>query len=612
MVGITEKAGGVRRGGSDTSPTWHTTATLKALNKAGQIVLAGKLANECQGTLTKSAFKTKVATRWRGPILTMLAEAETAWRARARLPVVKLVRKGSLVKRFVSFADSFFPRLRKGRLLAALADAKRKEGSNAPKPQADGLDLKGTTKTVLLKRQSLATAALAATISSPKSLFRALTALKRAGTVDAEEAALSEDPERAYLSMLTKATALVNDDDSTNSESGDDDETECGRVGCTQPAVVKYTYAKTDEYEELPLCTKCHGEGAKALLASNKRKKPGHPAWLSMMGTWVTENPISDETKCWTCNKMVQNSDIVSEMVWCLQCSLAAVKTLKTVSGGECKSWDCKWAETYLGKVKQCLQDTSKPAVGTSNPEPRSRASKRPRPETVDLKGRDVDSEGEDIDGLDFDNCTLCCIACGDDRLGRLSKTVPVLGVPVFHSKCRARMLKWWKGDKACQASVATLRMSSRSQWAHIVAKAQYVAAGSSTLEEESADAKGDLVDALLGVGNLKSAAGSGSEGLFALAKMIRGNESGAKLSPEHRREFGLDSFPWDLRDLAVENAKRRTGSFRSTQVKNREMERDEFIWWLMEGTAADAASCESGRDLMQQAEESGASRRYR
>ena len=132
-----------------------------------------------------------------------------------------------------------------------------------------------------------------------------------------------------------------------------------------------------------------------------------------MMGTWITENPISDETKCWSCDKMVQNSDIVSEMVWCLQCSDSAVKSLKTVSEGECKSWDCKWAETYLGKVKQCLQDTSKPAVGTSNSNPRSRASKRPRPETVDLNDRDVDSEGEDTDGLDFDNCTLCCVACG-------------------------------------------------------------------------------------------------------------------------------------------------------------------------------------------------------
>ena len=48
------------------------------------------------------------------------------------------------------------------------------------------------------------------------------------------------------------------------------------------------------------------------------------------------------------------------------------------------------------------------------------------------------------------------------------------------------------------------------------------------------------------------------------------------------------------------------------THVKNRQMEREHFMWWLVEGTSLDAASTEAGRELVELAKSSGASRRYR
>jgi hypothetical protein len=90
-----------------------------------------------------------------------------------------------------------------------IKEAKATEGASAKKPKADGLDLKGTTPADKKKRQTLASAALSRVINANASKFWALTALKRCGSDDALAAALSGDPERKYLAMLSQASSLA-------------------------------------------------------------------------------------------------------------------------------------------------------------------------------------------------------------------------------------------------------------------------------------------------------------------------------------------------------------------------------------------------------------------
>jgi hypothetical protein len=153
--------------------------------------------------------------------------------------------------------------------------------------------------------------------------------------------------------------------------------------------------------------------------------------------------------------------------------------------------------------------------------------------------------------------------------------------------------------------------MNSRQQWAHVVSRSKDFCKGIATLD--IADPEGDkldLADTMEGLASLTSGSAQAS-GMLAFAKMIRRNESGAKAKDRDRREFGLDRLPWDLRDGAVEHAECRGGAFRKTHVNNRQMKREHFMWWLVEGTALDAASTESGRELVSLAQGSGASRRY-
>ena len=48
MATIDEKTGGVRSGGSDNAPTWHTLETLKAIDFSAQLDLAQGLVAQCK------------------------------------------------------------------------------------------------------------------------------------------------------------------------------------------------------------------------------------------------------------------------------------------------------------------------------------------------------------------------------------------------------------------------------------------------------------------------------------------------------------------------------------------------------------------------------------
>ena len=207
--------------------------------------------------------------------------------------------------------------------------------------------------------------------------------------------------------------------------------------------------------------------------------------------------------------------------------------------------------------------------------------------------------------------CELCGLACGEDRLGRVASKEPPPGTPVFHRRYRNRIFKWWLSDPGCIASVKALALNSRDQWDHVVKRAKRVRLGKATLDVGTDDTKEDLADTLQG---LSSLAGDGEMkgGLTALSKMLLGTNMGAKATPKDRRWFGLDRFPWDLRDLAVEQAEKQGGCYATEAIKKAVMERDAFMWYLLEGTSLDAASTENGRQLMQAADESGQSRRYR
>ena len=64
MVGVTLIQGGVRSGGTDLAPTWHTLATLNGLNSAAQAALAGDLAKELRGAFeTVASHKKRMKAR---------------------------------------------------------------------------------------------------------------------------------------------------------------------------------------------------------------------------------------------------------------------------------------------------------------------------------------------------------------------------------------------------------------------------------------------------------------------------------------------------------------------------------------------------------------------
>jgi len=143
--------------------------------------------------------------------------------------------------------------------------------------------------------------------------------------------------------------------------------------------------------------------------------------------------------------------------------------------------------------------------------------------------------------------------------------------------------------------------------------KADAVRNGSDTLEVKNTGGDTqDLAETLDGLADLDTS--PQANGLAAFAKLVRnsGSTEGAKASPKDRRKFGLDTLAWDLKDLAVEEAEERGGSFGAEDVKTAKIDRERFMWWLVQGTSMDAVATSAGRELLEAARSSGGSRRFR
>ena len=306
-----------------------------------------------------------------------------------------------------------------------------------------------------------------------------------------------------------------------------------------------------------------------------------------MAGQWIRDHPIAKGLKC-SCGAAATGEGL--SKCWCDSCTIKSISILKEISDLECSTWTEPYAKDYLAQVTEKIAGRKRdvPAVEQDN--------------------------GETID-IDGDVCAFCGVICGTDRLGRISSVAASKGAPVFHAKCRHKVVTWFKSDPKVQSAAELFKLNARQKWAIVVKRAHDVRDGKATLELETNDgtnARHDLADQLEGLSGLAGKGGSMQTGLEAFAKLVRGSEKGAKASPEDRREFGLDRHPWDLKDLAVEQAQRRGGQYADTHITNRKMEREDFMWWLVEGTSVDAASTASGRDMALQARDSGASRRFR
>jgi hypothetical protein len=103
---IDGKTGGVRSGGSDNAPTWHTLETLKAIDFSAQLDLAQGLVAQCKhSNETAGEFEVRAKLRWCKDTVWMLCDAETHWRAQTvggSTKKVKFTHSVSITKLFLA------------------------------------------------------------------------------------------------------------------------------------------------------------------------------------------------------------------------------------------------------------------------------------------------------------------------------------------------------------------------------------------------------------------------------------------------------------------------------------------------------------------------------
>jgi hypothetical protein len=309
MATIDEKTGGVRSGGSDDAPTWHTLETLKALDLSAQLDLAQGLVAQCKhSNETAGEFEVRAKLRWRKNTVRMLCDAETHWRAQAigrSAKKVKFRHSVSITKLFLAWSAAFFGRVHTHRIDAAIATAKSDEGDDAPEPAPDGLGDAAAQGLSTKRQKLLATKALAALHDSTPSRYRTLCALRRCGSPEALQAALSADTTRAYKSLLI---AVLLQEEVQDEESA----LTCGRAGCKENSDATLSLESGDGTEALPLCKGCHQEAVRD-LGKHKRKNPQHPRWTAMCRFWVTQNPKQAAVECWSCDENADKVQVQEE-----------------------------------------------------------------------------------------------------------------------------------------------------------------------------------------------------------------------------------------------------------------------------------------------------------
>jgi hypothetical protein len=224
---------------------------------------------------------------------------------------------------------------------------------------------------------------------------------------------------------------------------------------------------------------------------------------------------------------------------------------------------------------------------------------------TPTAKEKDV-SKGE---GVSFvHSCALCGESCGDDHMG-VSKSQPVeKGSVVFHKACREEIftLKRWKGT--C-SKYATLSLSKNKQWQLIAAKANAGRVGVDSLTPATDSVP--IKTPELSVAAIKSLAAEASligdehtSNLYAgMAKLLQKNSNEASASAETLREFGIYHLLWDKKDLAIENAARRRGGRQAELIKKATIERDCFLWDLINSCSQDLTGTKDRSEWIDEAE---------
>ena len=191
-------------------------------------------------------------------------------------------------------------------------------------------------------------------------------------------------------------------------------------------------------------------------------------------------------------------------------------------------------------------------------------------------------------------SCALCGIDCGDDCVGVSKSETPELGSVVFHKACRTKIFgsKWWTETRS---KCAAKGLSKNKQWQLIAAKANSCRLGIDILTPKTGDGASGAIAASktsdLSVAAVKRLAAEaallGDESTSALysgmAKLLEKNSGEATACDESLREFGIHRLLWDKKDLAIENAKRRRGGRQAELIKKASIERDCFLWDLID-----------------------------
>ena len=136
--------------------------------------------------------------------------------------------------------------------------------------------------------------------------------------------------------------------------------------------------------------------------------------------------------------------------------------------------------------------------------------------------------------------------------------------------------------------------LNKNKQWQLITAKANSCRLGVDTLTPKTgtaSDASEDSSSDSLSIADIKRLAAEASllgqnstSALYSgMAKLLKDNSGEATACDEDLRKFGINRLLWDKKDLAIENAKRRRGGRQAELVKKASIERDCFLWDLID-----------------------------
>ena len=594
---------GVRKHGStDAAPAdWeaHTLVSLKRLQANDQAQLTLHLKELTQGSdESLDEFKERVKTRYRTATLKMLIDAEKHWRSEQSLSTLHLGKNGSIYQMFSRLKTAYEWRMLFNRVAEKTSAAKILEGMPSQPPD-DGLFMSGSVCSSSVASRKLAAETLPKLFSSSYSMYHVLRALERLKTGHALNLAMSEDPKYGYMTLLSKRM-----DDKTDETGDGEDEAppECDRLNCTKASAPLSSQTGLKK----PVCEVCFNE-AKASLAEIKPVfVPGYTNWSRMINGWIRDHPKTISTPCWSCAATLDESTVACDRLWCEPCAAKALKLLSTVSSYDCVTWDDVSASDHIAAIRELMSKSSNGG-----------AHKRQKTAPVPQVAADAAAKTKDATPgkkVTFSsNCALCGLACGKDCVGFSKSESPVEGSAVFHKACRGEIFasEWWAATRViCQEK----GLKKNKQWQLITAKANSCRMGVETLTPKTgtpSDASEASSTNTLSIAAIKRLAAEASlqgqnstSALYSgMASLLKQNSGEATACDEDLREFGINRLLWDKKDLAVENARRRRGGRQAELMKQASIERDCFLWDLIDCCSQDLTGAKDRSEWIEGAE---------